>query len=94
MIARSWLLYALWLTACSPGPTLVLGRLPDAGEDRDADDDEDARVYEPCERSDDCTSEARQYCDRDREHCVECLDEIHCGDDEWCSRNGRCISDR
>ncbi len=88
MIMRSWLLCALWLSACSPGPTLVLGRLPD--EDRDADSDEDAGVYEPCERNDDC-SEARPWCDQDRKRCVECLRERHCGDGEWCSQWGRCI---
>jgi hypothetical protein len=86
VIARGRLLCALLLSSCSPGPTLELGRLPDAG-------DEDASVFEPCETGDDCTSKERSYCNLELEHCVECLRESHCRDDEWCSRRGYCIDD-
>jgi hypothetical protein len=94
VIARGLLLCALLVSSCSPGRTLVLGRLPDAG-DTDTDSDEDASVFEPCEQGDDCTSEARPFCDQELERCVQCLGDRHCGEDEWCSsRRGRCISER
>jgi hypothetical protein len=87
VIARGLLLCALLLSSCSPGPPLVLGRLPDAG-------DEDASVFDPCETRDDCTSKERPYCDLELEHCVECLGDSHCRADEWCSsRRGRCVDD-
>lgn len=87
MIARALLLCALLLSNCSPGPTLELGRLRDAG-------DEDASLFEPCETGDECTLDERPYCDLELERCVECLRDSHCRDDAWCSsRRGRCIDD-
>jgi hypothetical protein len=80
----------LLLLACSPGPTYVLGSLPD----QDEDSDEDAAVPEPCNDSDDCQSAGRRFCSDELDRCVECLYERHCRDDEFCgSRSGRCISE-
>lgn len=90
---RECLVCALWLGACSPGPTYELGRLADAGDD-EPDGEVDGSAFGPCKRNDDCTSAARRYCDQERERCVECLNERHCEADEWCSQRGSCIEER
>jgi hypothetical protein len=89
-VARSSL-FILLLGACSPGPTLVLGRLPD----EDAATDEDGGSVEPCSEKSDCQSAERPFCSQELERCVECLANRHCQQDEFCGdRSGRCIVDR
>jgi hypothetical protein len=86
--ARAWIAGALLFCACSPGPPLVLGRLPEPDEDAGSDEGSD----EPCQDADDCQGEARPFCDYELERCVECTRDRQCADDEYCgSRSGRCI---
>jgi hypothetical protein len=92
--------------ACDPGPTHILGRLPnaDAGKPRDAQTSDAAtsRDAEPrndaqasCFDDDDCETESRPFCSEDLERCVECLYDRHCDDYEYCrDSTGTCVERR
>lgn len=103
-----WLGALLWTLGCEPGKTHILGRLPEDGDDRDADREHDESVDRdageggdaalvPCESRDDCTTRGRPYCSDYLGYCVACTRDWHCGDTTyWYCRdsNGTCVDER
>lgn len=44
-----------------------------------------------CDSDLDCKSSTQPYCDPELAQCVECLEDVHCGDGWTCSEFGKCI---